>query len=145
MKNTKYHFMKLALDESRKALPDCLPNPPVGALIVYNEHIIGRGHTQRFGGKHAEIMAIESINDIDFSECEMYVTLEPCSFYGKTPPCVNRLISARFNKIYIGIVDKHIKNNGKGIELLKSNGIETEVGVLENEVSMFINKYLWSK
>jgi pyrimidine deaminase RibD-like protein len=145
LKEINNYFMGLALDESRKALPACLPNPPVGAVIVYNGHVVGIGHTQKFGGKHAEIMAIESANNIVFSECEMYVTLEPCSFYGKTPPCVDRLVYSKFKKIYIGILEPHIKNNGRGAEILRGNGIQTEIGLLKNEISLFIEKYLWSK
>ncbi|EBZ0493682.1 hypothetical protein D6445_23575 [Salmonella enterica subsp. enterica serovar Infantis] len=136
--------MKLALDLSKEALPNCLPNPPVGAVITHRNKVVGYGHTQKHGGKHAEIMAIESVNEIPLNECEIFVTLEPCSFYGKTPPCVDRLIQSKFRKVYIGIIDPHSRNNGKGLSLLKENNIPTEVGILSEEIHAFLDRYLWS-
>ncbi|WP_391529775.1 bifunctional diaminohydroxyphosphoribosylaminopyrimidine deaminase/5-amino-6-(5-phosphoribosylamino)uracil reductase RibD [Photorhabdus akhurstii] len=138
-------FMRMALHESMKALPMCLPNPPVGAVITHNNNVVGKGFTQRYGGKHAEVIAIENILKVPLNECEIYITLEPCSFYGKTPPCVEKIIEHDFRKVFIGIIDPHSKNNGKSVSMLRAKGIDVNVGLLKDEIEKFIEKYLWSE
>ncbi|MDR0218274.1 MAG: bifunctional diaminohydroxyphosphoribosylaminopyrimidine deaminase/5-amino-6-(5-phosphoribosylamino)uracil reductase RibD [Enterobacteriaceae bacterium] len=137
--------MKAALYESMKALPTCLPNPPVGAVITHNNIIIGKGFTQEYGGKHAEIMAIENAKEITLlNECNIYITLEPCCFYGKTPPCVDSIIKYNFKKVFVGMIDSHSKNNGNGVDKLRAKNIDTCVGLLKEEIENFLLKYLWS-
>ncbi len=137
--------MRMALYESMKSLPMCLPNPPVGAVITHNNNVVGKGITQKYGGKHAEIIAIESISKIPLNECEIYITLEPCSFYGKTPPCVEKIIEHNFKRVFVGIIDPHSKNNGKSISILRAKGVDVNVGLLKDEIENFIEKYLWSE
>jgi diaminohydroxyphosphoribosylaminopyrimidine deaminase/5-amino-6-(5-phosphoribosylamino)uracil reductase len=110
------------------------PNPSVGAVIVVNDEIIGEGFTSPYGGNHAEVNAINSVKDLAvLNQATMYVTLEPCSHVGKTPPCADLIVKHQFKKVVIGCVDTNSLVAGKGIERLKKAGIEVEVGVLEKE------------
>jgi diaminohydroxyphosphoribosylaminopyrimidine deaminase/5-amino-6-(5-phosphoribosylamino)uracil reductase len=124
--------MQMALSQASKGLGKVNPNPLVGAVIVRGNNVIGSGYHEQFGGPHAEINAIR--NAIESVEgVTMYVTLEPCSHYGKTPPCADALIKAGISKVVIAMADPNPLVSGKGIERLKENGIEVEVGVLETE------------
>lgn len=110
------------------------PNPNVGALIFKDGKIISEGYTGRPGQNHAEINAIENINDKKYLEnSTMVVTLEPCSHYGKTPPCTKKIIESKINKVIIGCKDPNLLVNGSGIDQLINNNIDVKVGVLENE------------
>jgi len=124
--------MKIALRLARRGIGWTSPNPMVGAVIVKDDRIIGRGYHRRFGGKHAEINAIESTGE-DVSGATIYVTLEPCNFYGKTPPCTEAIIKHNIGKVVIGTLDPNPKVKGKSIETLNERGIETEVGTLGAE------------
>ncbi|MBD2804060.1 hypothetical protein ID855_04975 [Xenorhabdus sp. ZM] len=144
MRDLDKHFMRAALSESKKALPVCLPNPPVGTVITHKDIIIGKGFTQKYGGDHAEIMAIKNItSQLSLNECNIYITLEPCCFYGKTPPCVDSIIKCNFRKVFVSMIDTHSKNNGKGIDILRLKGICTHVGLIKEETEAFLSKYLW--
>jgi diaminohydroxyphosphoribosylaminopyrimidine deaminase/5-amino-6-(5-phosphoribosylamino)uracil reductase len=122
--------MNRALKLARKGEAWVSPNPMVGAVIVKGSRIIGEGYHERFGGNHAEINAIlRSSEPIEGST--IYVTLEPCTHYGKTPPCADRLISLKPARVVIGALDPNPLVSGKGIQLLNRHGIETTVGVLE--------------
>jgi diaminohydroxyphosphoribosylaminopyrimidine deaminase/5-amino-6-(5-phosphoribosylamino)uracil reductase len=128
---TDLFYMKRALKLARKGEARVSPNPMVGAVIVKENRIIGEGYHENFGGNHAEINAIlRSSEPIDGST--IYVTLEPCTHYGKTPPCVDRLISLNPARVVIGALDPNPLVSGKGINVLNQHGIETTVGVLED-------------
>ncbi|MFC2067386.1 bifunctional diaminohydroxyphosphoribosylaminopyrimidine deaminase/5-amino-6-(5-phosphoribosylamino)uracil reductase RibD [Chloroflexota bacterium] len=124
--------MKQALRLARRGLGKTSPNPMVGAVIIKDNRIIGKGYHHHFGGKHAEINAIQNAGE-GVEGATLYVTLEPCCHYGKTPPCVDALIQSKIGKVIIGTIDANPPVNGKGVEVLKQHGIETRVGVLEGE------------
>jgi len=106
-------------------LGNTAPNPMVGCVIVLNDKIIGEGYTSPFGGAHAEVNAINSvINKEDLKNSTLYVTLEPCNHYGKTPPCCDLIINYKIPKVVIGCLDPNEKVNGKGIAKLKASGCE---------------------
>ena len=110
------------------------PNPIVGAVIVYKGTIIGEGYHKRLGEAHAEINAINSVEDKALlSQSTIYVSLEPCHHYGKTPPCVDSLLRHKFEKVVISVTDPNPKVMGKSIQKLKSNGIEVVTHILEEE------------
>lgn len=116
------------------------PNPMVGAVIVHEDKVIGEGYHEFYGGPHAEVNAIKSVKDKSLlSSSTIYVNLEPCAHYGKTPPCADLIIKHGFQKVVIGALDPFSEVNGRGIQKLKEAGIEVEVGVLEKE-SVQLNK-----
>ncbi|MES2207671.1 MAG: bifunctional diaminohydroxyphosphoribosylaminopyrimidine deaminase/5-amino-6-(5-phosphoribosylamino)uracil reductase RibD [Pseudomonadota bacterium] len=134
-------FMKMALREGRKALPACLPNPPVGCVLVKNGEIIATGYTQPPGEYHAEAMALSTISD-DLSDVTAYVTLEPCSFHGRTPSCAKALVARGIKRVVVAMLDPDLRNAGKGIEILREAGIEVELGVLEQEAFSDLKSHL---
>ena len=110
------------------------PNPMVGAVIVHEGKIIGEGYHRRCGGPHAEVNAIRSVRDESLlKDSTIYVSLEPCSHYGKTPPCADLIIEKQIPRVVVGCLDPFAKVNGQGIRKLRDAGIEVEVGVLEKE------------
>lgn len=112
------------------------PNPMVGAVLVYENKIIGEGYHQFYGGAHAEPNCINSVKEDQKSliaQSILYVSLEPCAHYGKTPPCADLIIKHKIPKVVIGCRDPFVQVNGKGIEKLKAAGIEVVIGVLEKE------------
>lgn len=110
------------------------PNPMVGAVIVHEGKIIGEGYHRRCGGPHAEVNAIRSVRDESLlKDSTIYVSLEPCSHYGKTPPCADLIIEKQIPRVAVGCLDPFAKVNGQGIRKLRDAGIEVEVGVLEKE------------
>ncbi|WP_367360271.1 bifunctional diaminohydroxyphosphoribosylaminopyrimidine deaminase/5-amino-6-(5-phosphoribosylamino)uracil reductase RibD [Syntrophus sp. (in: bacteria)] len=123
-------FMKRALRLARKGEGWVSPNPMVGSVVVRNNRIIGEGYHRKFGQAHAEINALESVTE-SAEGSTIYVTLEPCSHYGKTPPCVDRLIACRPQRVVIGTADPNPLVAGKGIEALQRSGVPVSVGVLE--------------
>ena len=126
--------MQRCLQLSKNALGNCYPNPMVGSMIVHNGNIIGEGWHQKAGEGHAEVNAIASVKDKNLlTESTLYVNLEPCSHFGKTPPCSDLIIKHKIPKVVIGIVDSHSKVCGMGILKLQNAGVEVEVGVLESE------------
>ena len=127
------YYMKMALRLAQRGLGNTSPNPMVGALIVKGGKIIGRGYHKRFGGPHAEINAIREAKD-DLNGATLYVTLEPCCHKGKkTPPCLDTLLKYNWKRVVIGTADPNPKVNGRSIEILRQKGIETKVGVLQEE------------
>jgi pyrimidine deaminase RibD-like protein len=136
------HFMALALAESKNALPRCLPNPPVGCIFVKDDKIVSKGFTQAPGSDHAEAMALRLYGNKPLQEVSVFVTLEPCSFQGRTPSCALTLISKRPKEVIVAIIDPHPKNCGAGIRLLRKAGIPVEVGISEDPVFEFIQPYL---
>lgn len=119
------------------------PNPMVGAVIVYNEKIIGEGFTSAYGGAHAEVNAINAVADKSLlRSATLYVTLEPCSHFGKTPPCADLIIAHKIPKVVVGIIDPHEKVAGKGIDKLRKAGCEVIVNVCEDECREHHKRFL---
>lgn len=126
--------MRRCIELGKKALGSSAPNPMVGSLITHQDKIIGEGFTSQYGGQHAEVNAINSVADISLlKEAILYVTLEPCSHYGKTPPCADLIIKNNLQKVIIGVQDPNIKVSGRGIKKLEEAGCEVLLGVLEDE------------
>ncbi len=123
-------FMERALELAEKGIGHTNPNPLVGAVIVKDGKIIGEGCHEYFGGPHAEINAFKNAGE-DTSGATMYVTLEPCSHYGKTPPCAEAIVKKEIKKVIIAMKDPNPKVSGRGIKILRDNGIEVITGVLE--------------
>lgn len=136
-----HKFMRLAINEGRKAIPVCADNPPVGCVLVRDGVAVAKGHTNSPGKPHAEAMAIRQLGDVD-DHVVAFVTLEPCSFHGRTPSCAQALINAGIKTVYVGIVDPDPRNNGQGIAKLKAAGIDVHVGVLEKEITAELASYL---
>ncbi len=135
------HFMREALREGRNALPRCLPNPPVGCVLVRNDQIIARGCTNEPGRDHAEAMAMRQIDGF-LSDVTAFVTLEPCSFFGRTPSCALTLIERRIAQVYVALLDPDPRNNGRGITLLTEAGIRVSTGLLGEEAARDLGPYL---
>ena len=134
--NTSEIYMQRCLDLARKGISFAMPNPSVGAVLVYQDKIIGEGFTSPFGGNHGEVNCINSVKKENIeliSKATLYVSLEPCSHYGKTPPCSNLIVEKKIPKVVIGCVDTFSEVAGKGIERLEQNGCEVTVGILEKE------------
>ena len=132
--------MKRCLELARKGKSSVAPNPMVGAVVVYDDKIIGEGYHRKYGESHAEVHAIHSVEDKTLLEkSTLYVNLEPCSHSGKTPPCCELISSYKIPKVVIGCGDTSSKVNGKGITHLKNKGIEVKCGVLKEE-SMRLNR-----
>jgi diaminohydroxyphosphoribosylaminopyrimidine deaminase / 5-amino-6-(5-phosphoribosylamino)uracil reductase len=127
-------FMQRALQLARLGAGAVSPNPMVGCVIVHEGKIIGEGWHRKYGEAHAEVNAINSISDHSMlSESEVYVTLEPCSHFGKTPPCADLLIKHQVKKVIVCNYDPNPLVAGQGIEKLRQAGIEVEIGILEEE------------
>lgn len=137
-------YIQLTLELARKGEGKVSPNPLVGCVIIKNNKIIGAGYHQKFGEDHAEINAINSSNE-SLDGSILYVNLEPCSHYGKTPPCVDRIIKEKIKRVVIGTLDVNPLVSGAGVKALKKAGIEVKVGVLEKEcteLNKFFFKYI---
>ncbi|WP_211682025.1 bifunctional diaminohydroxyphosphoribosylaminopyrimidine deaminase/5-amino-6-(5-phosphoribosylamino)uracil reductase RibD [Moritella sp. 24] len=134
-------FMLRALELSKLALPNCRPNPPVGCVLVKNNRIVSEGFTQAPGLHHAEAQAIAQYDD-SLEEVTAYVTLEPCSFVGRTPSCAHTLVGRRIERVVVATVDPDPRNSGKGLTVLTDAGITVDVGVCQREVAEFITPYL---
>jgi diaminohydroxyphosphoribosylaminopyrimidine deaminase/5-amino-6-(5-phosphoribosylamino)uracil reductase len=128
-------FMSQALAQAQNALYLSNPNPRVGCIIVKDGVVIGRGHTQRVGGPHAEVQALADVqvNGFDAAGSTIYVTLEPCNHTGRTPPCVDALIAAKPALVIMAMSDPNPLVGGKGLERLKAAGIDVRCGLLESE------------
>jgi len=128
------HYIKRCLEISKLGIGTTRPNPSVGAVLVVDDRIIGEGFTSPYGGNHAEVNAISAVKDPTLlATATMYVTLEPCSHFGKTPPCADLIIKNEIKKVVIGCLDSNVLVAGKGIERLQNAGCEVIVGVLEKE------------
>jgi diaminohydroxyphosphoribosylaminopyrimidine deaminase / 5-amino-6-(5-phosphoribosylamino)uracil reductase len=127
-------YIKRCIELAQKAIGKTYPNPLVGSVIVHNGEIIGEGYHHKAGENHAEINAIESVKDKSLiPESTIYVSLEPCAHYGKTPPCALKIKELGFKKVVIGAMDSHDKVNGKGKKIIQDAGIEVVSGILEKE------------
>lgn len=128
--------MQRCLQLAKLGLGRTAPNPMVGSVLVYNNRVIGEGYHEEYGKAHAEVNCIQSVPEEDkqlIKDATLYVSLEPCAHFGKTPPCTDLIIENKISKVVVGCRDPFPKVNGKGIEKLKASGIEVELGMLENE------------
>ena len=124
-------FMQKALDLAEQALRITSPNPRVGCVIVNAQgHVVGQGHTQRAGGPHAEVMALQDAasRNLSVEGATVYVSLEPCAHHGKTGPCCDALVNAKVGKVVVAMVDPNPLVAGKGIDKLKAANIDVEIG-----------------
>lgn len=130
--NSHEKHMKRCLELAVKGLGNVAPNPMVGCVIVYNGEVIGEGYHQKYGEAHAEVNAINAIIDKELlKNSTLYVNLEPCSHFGKTPPCADLIIKYKIPRVVIGTIDSNILVAGNGIEKLKASGVEVTIGMLE--------------
>ena len=129
-------FMRRCIQLAKNGQQNAKPNPMVGAVIVHNGSIIGEGYHVRCGQGHAEVNAFASVKPEDealLPESTIYVSLEPCSHYGKTPPCADLIIKKGVRRVVVGCIDEFAEVQGRGIKKIRKAGIEVEVGVLEEE------------
>lgn|SRR5574344_236686 len=135
-KNIDEKYMWRCLQLAANGAENAKPNPMVGAVIVYDGRIIGEGYHVRCGEGHAEVNAFKSVKDIDgvfLPKSTLYVSLEPCSHYGRTPPCADLIINKGVRRVVVGCIDPFAKVRGAGIKKLQDAGIDVTVGVLEKE------------
>ena len=133
---TPQTYMNRCLELARLGAGNVAPNPMVGAVLVYDERIIGEGYHQKYGEPHAEVNCINSVNKANVHLIErstLYISLEPCAHYGKTPPCSELIIVKKIPNVVVGCRDSYEEVAGKGIENLKAAGINVTVGILEKE------------
>ena len=136
-------YMSRALQLAAHGGGDASPNPMVGAVIVHDGRIFGVGFHRRCGEGHAEVNAVASVADESLlPHSTIYVTLEPCAHYGKTPPCAKLLIDKRIPRVVIGSVDPFAKVSGRGIAMLREAGAEVKVGVLEEECRALNERFM---
>jgi diaminohydroxyphosphoribosylaminopyrimidine deaminase/5-amino-6-(5-phosphoribosylamino)uracil reductase len=134
-------YMWQALKLARHGLGKVSPNPLVGAVIVKGDRVIARGYHKAFGGDHAEVVALKNAVE-DVGGATLYVTLEPCRHWGKTPPCTDAIIKAKIARVVVGMLDPFPEMQGKSIELLHRHGIKTTVGVMETDCRSLNEVYL---
>ncbi|WP_098946187.1 bifunctional diaminohydroxyphosphoribosylaminopyrimidine deaminase/5-amino-6-(5-phosphoribosylamino)uracil reductase RibD [Pseudalgibacter alginicilyticus] len=140
--NTHEIYIRRCIQIAKNGLGTTRPNPMVGSIIVHNNKIIGEGFTSKYGGNHAEVNAINSVSNKKLlRESTIYVILEPCSHFGKTPPCSDLIIEHNIPTVVIGCIDEHEKVAGKGIEKLKNAGCHVIVGILEKECKNHLKRF----
>ncbi|MCP3876066.1 MAG: bifunctional diaminohydroxyphosphoribosylaminopyrimidine deaminase/5-amino-6-(5-phosphoribosylamino)uracil reductase RibD [Desulfobacteraceae bacterium] len=139
---TDYDYMQQALSLARKAKGFTSPNPCVGAVVVKDSKVVGQGFHHAAGLAHAEVEAIDDAGS-KAKDATIYVTLEPCNHFGKTPPCTHKIINAGIKKVVVGCKDPNPNVCGGGIKYLKDNGIEVVSGVLEEEAKTLIEAFIW--
>ena len=133
-------YMQRCLDLALKGLGKVAPNPMVGSVVVYNGQIVGEGYHQQYGKAHAEVNAINSVADKSLlTQSTLYVNLEPCSHYGKTPPCADLIIANKIPHVVIGSADPNPLVAGKGVERLRKAGVEVTEGILPDACE-FLNR-----
>ena len=145
--NIDEKYMRMAIELAKRGAGAVNPNPMVGAVVVKNGEVIGRGYHKFFGGPHAEVYALEEAGK-EAEGATIYVTLEPCSHYGKTPPCAKKIIDMGIKKCFIGSSDPNPKVAGKGVAMLKEAGIEVVENVLKeecDEINQVFFKYIKTK
>ncbi|MCB9588258.1 MAG: riboflavin-specific deaminase [Polyangiaceae bacterium] len=133
--------MRAAIAEGKRALPACLPNPPVGCVLVRDGEIIARGFTQPPFEHHAEPMALSQVQG-DLEDVTAFVTLEPCSFHQRTPSCARAMISRRVGAVYVALIDPHPRNQGAGLKLLRDAGMRVTEHFLAEEARPNLEPYL---
>lgn len=135
-------FMHLALSLAQKGRGLVEPNPMVGCVVVKNGRIIAEGHHGHFGGAHAEKIALEELDQKKSRGATLYVNLEPCVHFGKTPPCVPKILKSGIARVFIAMKDKNQKVAGKGIRILKENNLKVFTGLLEKEARKLNGHYI---
>ncbi|MDX8046338.1 bifunctional diaminohydroxyphosphoribosylaminopyrimidine deaminase/5-amino-6-(5-phosphoribosylamino)uracil reductase RibD [Gracilibacillus sp. S3-1-1] len=138
---THEEWMDLALNLAEATIGQTSPNPSVGAVVVKDGELLGVGTHLKAGGPHAEVHAINQAGE-RAKGADVYVTLEPCSHYGKTPPCAELLVQSQVKKVYIACLDPNPKVTGNGVAILKQAGIEVEIGIRE-ERALQINQHFF--
>src|SRR5258708_7010468 len=136
--------MHRCLELARLGAGHVAPNPMVGAVLVYEDRIIGEGYHRLYGKAHAEVNCIDSVSEADkhlIERSTIYVSLEPCAHHGKTPPCADLLIARNIPRVVVGCRDPFPEVNGKGIEKLTAAGIEVTLGVLEKECQQLNRRF----
>ncbi len=141
MKRNHKYYMGLAMRQARRAEGRTSPNPLVGALVVRNGRVVARGYHKKVGLPHAEVIAL-SLAGKKSKGATLYVTLEPCSHFGRTPPCTDMIIKSGIKEIIVGMLDPNPVNNGKGVEILRKHGIRTEVGFLEDKLKKINESFI---
>jgi diaminohydroxyphosphoribosylaminopyrimidine deaminase/5-amino-6-(5-phosphoribosylamino)uracil reductase len=126
------HYMKIALSLAKRGRGKVSPNPLVGAVLVKNGQIVGKGFHRRAGEPHAEVNALHDAGD-KAEGADLYINLEPCCHYGKTPPCTDALIAHKIKRVFVGMVDPNPLVSGKGIKRLIKAGVQVTTGILEGE------------
>ena len=139
---TDEELIRKTLLKGRRALPTCLPNPPIGCVIVRDGRVVARGHTQPPFEHHAEPMALAQLEG-ELGDTTMYVTLEPCSFHQRTPSCAKEMIRRGVGRVVVAMLDPHPRNRGAGIEMLRRAGMEVTVGLLEEAAHADLDRYVW--
>ena len=135
--------MLRAIELAKRGAGNVAPNPMVGCVIVHDGVVIGEGWHRNYGGPHAEVHAIQSVSDKSLlSKSELYVTLEPCSHFGKTPPCADLIVDSKIPRVYVANLDPNPMVAGKGIEKLRAAGIEVKVGLCHNEAAWMNRRFL---
>lgn len=138
---TDESYIQLAIEIAKRGIGYVSPNPLVGCIIVKGDRILGAGYHEKFGENHAEINALNSTKE-NLEGTTLYVNLEPCSHFGKTPPCVDKIIESEIKRVVIGTLDMNPLISGSGIKKLKAAGIEVKVGILEKECIQ-LNKFFF--
>ncbi len=133
MKKKHEYYMRLAMKLAMKASGMVSPNPMVGSIVVKDGKIIGKGYHKKAGLRHAEVAALDEAQG-RAKGATLYVTLEPCAHFGRTPPCVERIIASDVKEVIVGMIDPNPLNNARGISILKQHNIKVEVGFLEDEL-----------
>lgn len=144
---TDREYMRLALDLAAKGKGFTSPNPCVGAVVVKGGQVIGRGFHPKAGGPHAEVVAIDDAlasAPEQVKGAAIYVTLEPCNHFGKTPPCTQKILDAGITRVIVGCKDPNPRVSGGGIEFLRQEGVTVDAGILENECQELIEAFIWS-
>jgi pyrimidine deaminase RibD-like protein len=136
-------FMRAAIEQGKLALPACLPNPPVGCVLVRGGVIIARGFTQPPYQPHAEPMALKQVEG-SLDDVTAFVTLEPCAFHQRTPSCAKEMIARRVGTVYVALIDPHPKNQGRGIQMLRDAGIRVVTDFLSEEARPHLAPYLYA-
>lgn len=143
--DTDKKYMRRCLQLATNGRANAKPNPMVGAVLVYGDRIIGEGYHIRCGGPHAEVNCFAAVAEADrryIPEATLYVSLEPCSHYGRTPPCADMVVRQGVRRVVVGCVDPFAKVHGRGIQKLRDAGIEVTVGVLEAECRQLIRQFI---
>jgi diaminohydroxyphosphoribosylaminopyrimidine deaminase / 5-amino-6-(5-phosphoribosylamino)uracil reductase len=138
-------FMRVALNEARRAIGMTSPNPAVGAVLVIDDKVVARGHHRKAGEPHAEVECLSAHKKKIPSNGTLYVTLEPCSTTGRTGPCVDEIIKSRVKNVVIGVSDVNPRHAGRGISILQDAGIKVRLGVLAEECTVLneaFNKWI---
>ena len=137
-------WMARCFDLAKRGIGLVSPNPPVGAVLIHNNRILGEGFHTYFGGPHAEVEAFRNVSDADrhlLPASTLYVSLEPCCITGKTPPCTELILREGVKDVRIGTMDPNPDASGKSIQILKSNGVEVTTGILEDEALDLIRPF----